>query len=87
MRLLFISTAGHFGGTERWASMAIAELAARGHEVWMACPDLPHAGQFIAADRLWHDGPAGGHGEFIVDGENGYVAHFKNPARVEKDLQ
>ncbi len=59
MRLLFLSTAGHFGGTERWASMAIAELAARGHEVWMACPDLPHAGQFIAADRLWHDGPAG----------------------------
>ncbi len=29
----------------------------------------------------------GGHGEIIVDGENGYVAHFKNPARVEKDLQ
>jgi glycosyltransferase involved in cell wall biosynthesis len=57
MRLLFLSTAGHFGGTERWASMAIAELERRGHEVWMGCPDLPHAGQFIAADRLWHQGP------------------------------
>jgi hypothetical protein len=40
MQLLFISTAGHFGGTERWASMAIAELERRGHEVWMDCPDL-----------------------------------------------
>ena len=59
MRLLFLSTAGHFGGTERWASMAIAELSARGHEVWMGCPDLPHKGQFIAADRLWHGGPTG----------------------------
>jgi glycosyltransferase involved in cell wall biosynthesis len=49
MRLLFISTAGHFGGTERWASMAIAELERRGHEVWMDCPDLPHASQFAAA--------------------------------------
>ena len=59
MRLLFISTAGHFGGTERWASMAIAALQARGHEVWMACPDLPHAKQFTSADRLWHEGPTG----------------------------
>lgn len=59
MRLLFLSTAGHFGGTERWTSMAITELQRRGHEVWMGCPDLPHAGQFIAPDRLWHDGPTG----------------------------
>ena len=59
MRFLFISTAGHFGGTERWTSMAIAELQRRGHDVWMACPDLPHASKFIAADRLWHKGPSG----------------------------
>lgn len=59
MRLLFISTAGHFGGTERWASMAIAELERRGHEVWMDCPDLPHAAQFAKAERLWHGGPRG----------------------------
>lgn len=59
MRLLFISTAGHFGGTERWASMAIAELEQRGHEVWMACPELPHAAQFIRSQRLWHHPPSG----------------------------
>lgn len=59
MRLLFLSTAGHFGGTEHWASMAIAELQRRGHEVWMGCPDLPHANRFIGADRLWHEGPGG----------------------------
>jgi glycosyltransferase involved in cell wall biosynthesis len=59
MRLLFISTAGHFGGTERWASMAIAELERRGHEIWMDCPDLPHANEFCPAERLWHGGPRG----------------------------
>jgi glycosyltransferase involved in cell wall biosynthesis len=59
MQLLFISTAGHFGGTERWASMAIAELERRGHEVWMDCPDLPHAARFASAERLWHGGPRG----------------------------
>jgi glycosyltransferase involved in cell wall biosynthesis len=60
LRLLFLSTAGHFGGTERWASMAIAELTARGHEVWMGCPDAAHATQFIAdPSRLWHGGPSG----------------------------
>lgn len=58
MRLLFVSSAGHFGGTERWASMAIAELERRGHDIWMACPDKPHAGNFIRKERLWHDGPA-----------------------------
>jgi glycosyltransferase involved in cell wall biosynthesis len=59
MRLLFISTAGHFGGTERWASMAIAELERRGHDVWMNCPDVAHASQFAAPCRLWHGGPRG----------------------------
>jgi glycosyltransferase involved in cell wall biosynthesis len=59
MRLLFISTAGHFGGTERWASMAIAELERRGHDVWMDCPDVAHASQFAPAGRLWHGGPRG----------------------------
>ncbi len=57
MRLLFVSSAEHFGGTERWASMAIAELERRGHQVWMACPDKAHAGNFARADHLWHDGP------------------------------
>ena len=57
MRLLFVSSAAHFGGTERWASMAIAELERRGHQVWMACPDKPHAGNFTRPERLWHDGP------------------------------
>ncbi|MEO1159285.1 MAG: glycosyltransferase family 4 protein, partial [Pseudomonadota bacterium] len=57
MRLLFVSSAEHFGGTERWASMAIAELERRGHQIWMACPDKPHAGNFTRRERLWHDGP------------------------------
>ena len=57
MRLLFVSSAGHFGGTERWASMAIAELERRGHQIWMACPDNAHAGNFTGRERLWHDGP------------------------------
>ncbi len=40
--------------------MAIGELTSRGHEVWMGCPDRPHAPQFIAdASRLWHGGPSG----------------------------
>ncbi len=58
MRLLFVSSAGHFGGTERWASMAIAELERRGHQAWMACPDKPHARNFTRPERLLHDGPA-----------------------------
>lgn len=57
MRLLFVSSAEHFGGTERWASMAIAELERRGHQIWMACPDTAHAGNFTRAEQLWHDGP------------------------------
>lgn len=57
MRLLFVSSAGHFGGTERWASMAIAELERRGHQVWMSCPDNAHAGNFTRRERMWHDGP------------------------------
>ena len=58
MRLLFVSSAGHFGGTERWASMAIAEMERRGHHVWMACPGKPHACNFTRPERLLHDGPA-----------------------------
>jgi glycosyltransferase involved in cell wall biosynthesis len=58
MRLLFVSSASHFGGTERWASMAIAELERRGHQIWMMCPKEAHAGNFTRPDRLWHDGPA-----------------------------
>ncbi|WP_108879403.1 glycosyltransferase [Anderseniella sp. Alg231-50] len=57
MRLLFVSSAEHFGGTERWASMAIAELERRGHQIWMACPDKPHAENFTLPERLWHEGP------------------------------
>jgi len=57
MRLLFVSSASHFGGTERWASMAIAELERRGHQIWMACPDTTFAGNFTHRERLWHDGP------------------------------
>ncbi len=57
MRLLFVSSAGHYGGTERWASMAIAELERRGHQIWMACPDKSHAARFTRGDRLWHNGP------------------------------
>ncbi|MGB7204430.1 MAG: glycosyltransferase family 4 protein [Anderseniella sp.] len=57
MRILFVSTAGHFGGTERWASMAISELAKRGHEIWMACPDVDHADKFTSPDKLFHHVP------------------------------
>jgi len=57
MRLLFVSSAGQFGGTERWASMAIAELERRGYDIWMACPGKPHAPNFTRPERLWHDGP------------------------------
>lgn len=57
MRLLFVSTASHFGGTERWASMAIAELERRGHQIWIACPDKPHTANFARKERLWHDVP------------------------------
>ncbi len=52
MRLLFVSSARHFGGTERWATMAIAELERRGHAVWMACPDVPHATNFTRRENL-----------------------------------
>ena len=57
MNILFASTADHFGGTERWASLAVAEMERRGHRVWMACPDLPHAARFIRTENLYHDGP------------------------------
>lgn len=59
MRILFVSSAKHFGGTERWTSMAAAELAGRGHSVWVCCPDLPHAERFISEDRLIRRVPSG----------------------------
>ncbi|MEM7635591.1 MAG: glycosyltransferase family 4 protein [Pseudomonadota bacterium] len=59
MNILFVSSAKHFGGTERWTSMAAAELAGRGHSVWVCCPDLPHAEQFISENRLIRSVPSG----------------------------
>lgn len=59
MNILFVSSAKHFGGTERWTSMAAAELADRGHSIWVCCPDLPHADRFISEDRLIRRIPSG----------------------------
>ncbi len=52
MNILFVSSAAHFGGTERWMSMAVKALEQRGHKVWVACPDLPHASQFTSSEKL-----------------------------------
>lgn len=59
MNILFVSSARHFGGTERWTSMAAAELSRRGHSVWVCCPDLPHAARFTSQDRLIRRVPSG----------------------------
>ena len=39
--------------------MAAAELAGRGHSIWVCCPDLPHADQFISENRLIRNVPSG----------------------------
>jgi glycosyltransferase involved in cell wall biosynthesis len=57
MNILFVSSAGHFGGTERWTAMAVKALETRGHSVWVCCPDLPHASQFADPSRLVHEVP------------------------------
>ena len=59
MNIMLVSSARHFGGTERWTSMAAVELARRGHSIWVCCPDLPHAAQFISKDRLIRRVPSG----------------------------
>ncbi len=58
MNILFVSSAGHYGGTERWTTMAVRELERRGHAVWVCCPDVPHAGQFIRQERLVPEVPS-----------------------------
>lgn len=58
MKLLFANSAGYFGGTERWIALAAAELEKRGHTVFVACPDLPHAERFAPPERLSHSGPS-----------------------------
>jgi len=57
MNILIGTTAAHFGGTERWISMAAAELERRGHSVFVACPDHVHAPRFAMRERLFHGGP------------------------------
>lgn len=58
MNILFVSSAGHYGGTERWITMAVGELERRGHTVWVCCPDVPHASQFIRRERLIPEVPS-----------------------------
>ena len=59
MNILFVSSAKHFGGTERWTSLAAGELARRGHSVWVCCPDVRHANRFISEDQLVRRVPSG----------------------------
>ncbi len=58
MNILFVSSARHYGGTERWTTMAVRELERRGHTVWVCCPDVPHARHFTRRERLVPEVPS-----------------------------